>query len=443
VAVAIPEASGARLVVPRAFLVGEEVSALRRRLGEALADGVSRVVVDLCASAAATSRSSAAPATCENYSPFAGSTKSSNSWNHPRTTRQMAEEEIQDQAVDQADAGETPEDSGPEQGEALEASEPNGDERRRAVAEILAELSDEIGDDATTEQETQAEEPPEPQEKPEREPEEPPQEPAEEPTPRPEERLEEPAPEPPEPPEPQEEGPAPEPTPQVVPLAPPQAGISPRTLILVHAAIIVVFFIGTWLTTRSIVGTVVKVAARPTAQVAVPRPATPRAPAAAPRRQTAPAPEPVVQLDKGLRYVQLVERADVLFEKGNYSEAAKTYEEALAAMPPNWNDGAAAFRLGECRFRLGNYPRAIAAYEKVAAAFPGDYQPKALFRLGEAHIKLGAFAKAREAFFSLLLLQGRVGSEVKPLVEQAYYRVADCYWNEARQVAETRRGEAR
>ena len=46
-AVAIAEASGARLIVPRAFLVGEEVNALRRRLGEALADEVSRVVVDL------------------------------------------------------------------------------------------------------------------------------------------------------------------------------------------------------------------------------------------------------------------------------------------------------------------------------------------------------------------------------------------------------------
>jgi len=175
----------------------------------------------------------------------------------------------------------------------------------------------------------------------------------------------------------------------------------------------------------------------------MPRPATTQTPVARPRPQAPTAPEPVVQLDKGLRYVQLVERADVLFEKRDYTAAAKAYEEALAAMPPNWNDGAAAFRLGECRFRLGDYPRAIAAYEKVAAAFPGDFQPKALFRLGEAHIKLGAFAKAREAFYSLLLLQGRIGSEVEPLVEQAYYRVADCYWSEARQVAEARRGEAR
>ncbi len=344
----------------------------------------------------------------------------------------MAEEEIESQTVDQADAGETPQPSEPEPGEPLEGSEAEADERRRAVAEILTELSDEIGGDdqpTPTDLGAEPEQPPEPQPEPE---------------PGPEEPIEELAPQPEEPPlEEEEEEAAPEPTPQPAPVVAPQQGISPRTLILVHAAIVVVFFIGTWLTTRSIVGTVVKVAARPTAQVAVPRPATSRAPAAAPRRQTAPAPEPVVQLDKGLRYVQLVERADVLFEKGNYSEAAKTYEEALAAMPPNWNDGAAAFRLGECRFRLGNYPQAIAAYEKVAAAFPGDYQPKALFRLGEAHIKLGAFAKAREAFFSLLLLQGRVGSEVKPLVEQAYYRVADCYWNEARQVAEARRGEAR
>jgi len=47
VVIAVAEPGGARLVVPRAFLVGEEVNALRRRLGETLADGVSRVVVDL------------------------------------------------------------------------------------------------------------------------------------------------------------------------------------------------------------------------------------------------------------------------------------------------------------------------------------------------------------------------------------------------------------
>ena len=46
-AIALAEESGARLIIPRGSLVGEEAQALRRRLGEALADGVSRVVVDL------------------------------------------------------------------------------------------------------------------------------------------------------------------------------------------------------------------------------------------------------------------------------------------------------------------------------------------------------------------------------------------------------------
>ena len=348
----------------------------------------------------------------------------------------MAEEEIQSPPVNEAnEPPETP----------PATSESDEDERRRAVAEILAELSDEIGGDQDEaddeEQPPEVQEPQEPQE-PEPEPQPEPQaeaaqQPIEEPTPEPaQEPIEEPPHE-----EPEEEPPAPEPSPQPIAVAAPSAGISPKTLVLVHAGIIVVFFVGTWLTTRSIVGAVVKVAARPTVQAAVGEPAGELAAPPAPKPQAAT--EPVVQVDKGLRYVQLVEKADVLFEKGEYGAAAKTYEEALAAMPKGWDDGSVAFRLGECRFRLGDYPGAIAAYERVAGAFPNDYQPKALFRLGEAHIKLGAFAKARQAFYSLLLLQGRFGSEAKSLIQQAYYRVADCYWNEARQVEEARRGQGR
>jgi anti-anti-sigma factor len=41
------EASGVRVVVPRGNLLGEEVEALRRRLGEALVAEVAHVVIDL------------------------------------------------------------------------------------------------------------------------------------------------------------------------------------------------------------------------------------------------------------------------------------------------------------------------------------------------------------------------------------------------------------
>lgn len=46
-AIALDEASGACVIVPRGSLVGEEAEALRRRLGEALAAGAVHVVVDL------------------------------------------------------------------------------------------------------------------------------------------------------------------------------------------------------------------------------------------------------------------------------------------------------------------------------------------------------------------------------------------------------------
>jgi tetratricopeptide (TPR) repeat protein len=135
-----------------------------------------------------------------------------------------------------------------------------------------------------------------------------------------------------------------------------------------------------------------------------------------------------------------MEKADLLFEKGRYREAAAAYQRALGLMPKNWNDGAAAFRLGECYFRLRDYPRAIAAYDRVALAYPSHFQPRALFQLGEAHVHLRAYAKARAAFYSLLLRQGRYGPEIAPYIERAYYRVADCYWLEAESLASARKG---
>jgi len=47
VAIALDEAQGVRMIVPRRSLLGEEAEALRRRLGEALAYDATDVVIDL------------------------------------------------------------------------------------------------------------------------------------------------------------------------------------------------------------------------------------------------------------------------------------------------------------------------------------------------------------------------------------------------------------
>ena len=311
------------------------------------------------------------------------------------------------------------------------------DERRRAITEILAELSDDVDDEV----------------------------PELDPTPVPEPEAEpEPAPEPESSPAPQPEEPAPEPEPpasdaeeeeSVEPLATPPAppaapGLSlaglPSVLIVLHALLLVVVVAGTWLINLRVAERFESAVAHPLPAPPAPAPEPERvspAPRVEPRVEPRQEPQAVLRLDEGLRYVQEMERADLLFEKQQYLAAAAAYRRSLEVMPRNWDDGGAAFRLGECHMRLEEFTRAIAAYERVARAFPGDFQPRALLRLGEAHLQLGAYAKARDALYALLLVRGRYGPEAAPVVERAYYRLADCYWLEARSLAATRKGSAR
>jgi len=224
----------------------------------------------------------------------------------------------------------------------------------------------------------------------------------------------------------------------------PQAS-TPRTLILLHAFLLAVFAVGTWLTYRQVSHTLSALvtdvrersAAPAPAAPSVAEPARPPAPPAAPKARAA---EPALRGDEGIRYLQEVEKADLLFQKEQYREAAAAYQRAIEVAPLDFNDGAAAFHLGECCLRLKDYPRAIAAFESVATAYPSLFQPKALCQLGRVHLELRAYPKAREAFYALLLRRARYGSETAPLVEEATYRVADTYWLEAEALASSRRG---
>ena len=248
-------------------------------------------------------------------------------------------------------------------------------------------------------------------------------------------------------------------TPTADPQPAPQTS-TPRTLILLHAFLLVIFAAGTWLTYCQVSRTLSAIAAdmrdRPTAQAPVgkagdaggrpeaggarpegisssasPSPLAPR-PSSPVRRSGSPLG------DDGLRYIQEVEKGDLLFQKELYREAAAAYQRATEVVPLDFNDGAAAFHVGECYLRLKDAPRAIAAFESVTTAYPSLFQPKALYQLGLLHMDLRAYPKAREAFYALLLRRARYGPETAPLIEEATYRVADTYWLEAEAVAEAR-----
>lgn len=216
-----------------------------------------------------------------------------------------------------------------------------------------------------------------------------------------------------------------------------------NTLILLHACLLAVFVVGTWLTYRQVSSTLRAITAdvRQGSMVAVPLAArgpsqTPEShgPAAVPV-PPAPLADPLLRIDESERYAQELEKADLLFEKEEYDAAAAAYRRALAVPAASSADGAAAFRLGECYARLKDYPRAVAAYSQAVATQAGPFQARALFGLGMAHLELRAYGKAREAFYALLRCRAGYGPEADPLIEQATYRVADSYWLEAEALA--------
>ena len=50
--------------------------------------------------------------------------------------------------------------------------------------------------------------------------------------------------------------------------------------------------------------------------------------------------------------MQEVEKGDALFQREQYRDAAAAYQRAVDTVPLDFNDGAAAFHLGECYRRL-------------------------------------------------------------------------------------------
>ena len=58
-----------------------------------------------------------------------------------------------------------------------------------------------------------------------------------------------------------------------------------------------------------------------------------------------------------------------------------------------------AYYVGAIHFQKSQYPEALRAYEQVLTDFPtGQYAPKALFRKGTMHLSLNQWSLARESY---------------------------------------------
>lgn len=112
--------------------------------------------------------------------------------------------------------------------------------------------------------------------------------------------------------------------------------------------------------------------------------------------------------------MEMLEKAEPLFQGKHYGRAKAMYDAALLADPTCY---LADLSAGDCRLLSGDAASAVSYYEKARAANPFDYRVH--WFLGDALLAAHRFDEAREAYVQALVLSPRNAKVLKAVASHA------------------------
>jgi len=141
-----------------------------------------------------------------------------------------------------------------------------------------------------------------------------------------------------------------------------------------------------------------------------------------------------------MRAAQLSKKGDLMWDRGEYSEALPLYEEALivcrqAVGENDPNTGMVLGNLARCHTTLGDISKALPLYERAVGVFEKNPGPKsanlalALNNIGSCYYLLGDAEKAIPVLERSLKIREKAFGSLHPETLEALSNIAYCHWS--------------
>ena len=138
-------------------------------------------------------------------------------------------------------------------------------------------------------------------------------------------------------------------------------------------------------------------------------------------------------------YQRLLSKAKEYEEGGDRKDALMYYYGAARVYPDYSKGEEAHFRAGECLMRLGRYGAAMDRFNTVIERFlDGTFEARARMSIAKCLMAINLFPRARMTLYALAARAGvyRAPEDMR-LVREVYYRLAECYFEEAQQLKQS------
>ncbi len=128
--------------------------------------------------------------------------------------------------------------------------------------------------------------------------------------------------------------------------------------------------------------------------------------------------------------------ANRIYEQGNYGKAATLYGKGMDKSTSFKNEDFVVYRLGDCCFRTGKYEEALKTFQSLNSEYVNSpFRFKSLLKTGECYAAMGDLKKARKTLYSIVAQEGNCTEEEdKSIVADAYFKIADYYMEEGKQL---------